>query len=376
MSFPILQFGTSRFLQAHVDLFVSEALAQGEALGGIAVVQTTTNLQSAERVAALNRGEPYPVRVRGLKDGVSIDETRWCGAVHAAWQAHADWPRVREAAVAAQVFVSNTGDQGYRLDARDDAGLLADEAEVPMSFPAKLLVLLHTRWELNPEAPLSLLPCELIARNGDTLRELVVEIATQWRAPSGFIGWLREHCLWANSLVDRIVSEALHPIGAVAEPYALWAVERQPGLTLPCRHPAIVLTDDLVSFEQLKLYLLNLGHTFLAERWLQSQRVADETVLRAMNDPSQRDELESVWAEEVLPVFDAMGRGAAAHQYLAALRERFCNPFLAHRIADIAQNHAQKKQRRFAPVVALAEQYQLPIAQRRLRAALADSPAS
>ena len=34
---PILQFGTSRFLQAHADLFISEALQQqdGEALGGI-----------------------------------------------------------------------------------------------------------------------------------------------------------------------------------------------------------------------------------------------------------------------------------------------------------------------------------------------------
>ncbi|WP_281032621.1 hypothetical protein [Phyllobacterium salinisoli] len=31
---PILQFGTSRFLQAHADLFVSDALARGEAPGG------------------------------------------------------------------------------------------------------------------------------------------------------------------------------------------------------------------------------------------------------------------------------------------------------------------------------------------------------
>jgi tagaturonate reductase len=38
---PILQFGTSRFLQAHVDLFVSEAAERGEALGGITVVQST-----------------------------------------------------------------------------------------------------------------------------------------------------------------------------------------------------------------------------------------------------------------------------------------------------------------------------------------------
>jgi len=47
MALPILQFGTGRFLQAHVDLFVSQALARGEALGGIAVVQTTSSVQSS-----------------------------------------------------------------------------------------------------------------------------------------------------------------------------------------------------------------------------------------------------------------------------------------------------------------------------------------
>ena len=35
MTTPILQFGTSRFLQAHVDLFISEALDAGHALTGL-----------------------------------------------------------------------------------------------------------------------------------------------------------------------------------------------------------------------------------------------------------------------------------------------------------------------------------------------------
>ena len=41
MAFPIIQFGASRFLQAHVDLFVSQALAKGDAMGRIVAVQTT-----------------------------------------------------------------------------------------------------------------------------------------------------------------------------------------------------------------------------------------------------------------------------------------------------------------------------------------------
>jgi tagaturonate reductase len=94
------------------------------------------------------------------------------------------------------------------------------------------------------------------------------------------------------------------------------------------------------------------------------------TVLQAMRDPALRAELEALWAEEVLPVFDALSEHEQALEYLDALRDRLLNPFLAHRLADIAQNHDQKKQRRFAPAVQLAREYRLPLAQTRLQAAL------
>jgi len=139
---------------------------------------------------------------------------------------------------------------------------------------------------------------------------------------------------------------------------------------LPCTHESVLLTDDLSHHERLKLLLLNLGHTFLAERWLQGRRPPEETVLQAMTDPALRAELEALWADEVLPLFGALGQRAEALDYLAELRDRLLNPFLAHRMADIAQNHAQKKQRRLAPAVALARELKLPLAQTRLRAAL------
>ena len=90
-----------------------------------------------------------------------------------------------------------------------------------------------------------------------------------------------------------------------------------------------------------------------------------------MQDTRLRAELEALWQDEMLPVFDALGLGEAARDYLVELRERLLNPFLEHRLAEIAQNHAQKKQRRFAPLLALAEQQGLGIEQPRLRAALA-----
>lgn len=375
MGQAILQFGTSRFLQAHVDLFVSQALDRGEAgqaLGGIMVVQTTRNPVSAERVAALASGGGYPVRIRGIRSGQQIDETITCRAVRQAMQADADWSALRDAvATDVRVIISNTADRGYQLDDEDGPGLIDDRLHAPRSFPAKLLVLLHHRWQAIPAADLSIFPCELIERNGDVLRDVVRAMAAQWKLDASFIEWLGEHCVWANSLVDRIVSEALHPVGAVAEPYALWAIERQRGLTLPCAHPDIVVTDDLERFERLKLFLLNAGHTFLAERWLMENRAQDETVKQAMNDAASRGDLESLWADEVLPVFDALGQRTEAEAYLVELRERLLNPFLNHRLADIAQNHAQKKQRRLAPIVDLADKLRCGLAQPRLRAALA-----
>jgi tagaturonate reductase len=100
---PILQFGTSRFLLAHADLFVSQALDKGEALGRIAIVQTTGNAESLKRVAALNSGAPYPVRIRGIRDGQEVDEEIQGGAVARALTAATDWAEVRRLACEADV---------------------------------------------------------------------------------------------------------------------------------------------------------------------------------------------------------------------------------------------------------------------------------
>ncbi len=368
---PILQFGTSRFLQAHADLFVSEAATLGDALGHITIVQTTGSAQGAARVVAFRRPGGYPVHIRGWQDGAQVDEERRAHSVTQAWQAGSDWRQVRDAAVAARVILSNTGDTGYQLDESDHAGML-DGAAVPASFPAKLLVLLHGRF-LAGAAPISIFPCELVADNGHVLRQVIVRLARQWRCDAAFIGYLETGCLWTNSLVDRIVSEPIEPVGAVAEPYALWAIEAQEGMLLPCRHPQLVVTNSLREYEQRKLFLLNLGHTYLAQLWMERGSPAGMTVREAMDDGAMRAALEALWQEEVLPVFAAMGEqhGDAALAYVAQVRERFCNPFLAHRLADIAQHHAGKIARRVAPVAALARQFCPALAQPRLRAMLA-----
>ena len=368
---PILQFGTSRFLQAHADLFVSEAAQANQALGNITIVQTTNSAQGAARVAAFREASGYPVRIRGWQNGAQVDDERRVHAVTQAWQTGSDWPQVRAAAVAARVILSNTGDTGYQLSESDHAGLLDGEV-APHSFPAKLLVLLHGRY-LAGAAPITIYPCELVVDNGTVLRELIVNLARQWQLDAAFITYLETGCVWINSLVDRIVSEPIEPIGAVAEPYALWAIEAQAGMVLPCSHPQLVVTASLREYEQRKLFLLNLGHTFLAQLWLEKGSPASMTVREAMQDSAMLAALDALWQDEVLPVFAAMGarEGEAAAAYLEQVKERFNNPFLAHRLADIAQNHGEKIRRRMAPVVVLAQQLCPTVAQPHLRALLA-----
>ncbi|WP_050453939.1 D-mannonate oxidoreductase [Candidatus Burkholderia verschuerenii] len=373
MSNPILQFGTSRFLQAHVDFFVTEAARRdpATALGKITVVQTTSSADSRARIDALRATGRYPVRIRGLERDETVDTTIECDAITEALHADEDWPLLLERVSRdVKVIVSNTADAGYALFLfPDDTADLLDGTRTPRSFAAKLAVLLHARHSAGG-APITLLPCELVSRNGDTLRDLVIGVARGWNADDAFIAYLTNGCVWVNSLVDRIVSEPIQPVGAIAEPYALWAIERQAGMTLPCEHEDIVVTDDLAHFERLKLLLLNLGHTMLAEIWRTRSGAADMTVLDAMRVPSYREPLEATWNDEVLPVFIALGKGDVAADYLASVRDRFENPFLVHKLADIARNHDEKKGRRFGPVIELARELKLDIEQKRLRDAL------
>ncbi len=347
MTGRIIQFGTSRFLQAHVDLFVHEARAAGQDIGPITVVKTTAGGARAGRVAALCRPGGFPVRIQGYRGDQIVDETIQVESVDSALEAHADWPRLTDDfANRADLVVSNTGDRGYDIDAADRAAP-PPSGEAAASFPAKLVQLLIARHAAGGR-PLTILPCELVPENGTALRQHVESLAADWKTKGAFREWLRESVVFVDTLVDRIVSAAIEPIGAVAEPYALWAIRAD---RAPFDHPAIVATADLEPIERLKLHILNLGHTWLAETWMKEQRAETETVKEILADPRVRERLDALYAEEVLPGFAARGMESKARDYVAVTYERFLNPFLEHRIADIAQNHAVKVRRRIGAFV-------------------------
>jgi tagaturonate reductase len=61
--------------------------------------------------------------------------------------------------------------------------------------------------------------------------------------------------------------------------------------------------------------------------------------------------LMEIYWNEVLPGFTRRGMGEEAQRYVATTLERFRNPFLEHRLSDIAQNHAMKKTNRIAAFI-------------------------
>src|SRR5690606_22672460 len=119
---------------------------------------------------------------------------------------------------------------------------------------------------------LILLPCELLERNGDTLKACVLQHAEDWNLPEEFKAWVQESNHFLNSLVDRIVtgfpeqSQAdewykewgyTDPMLTTAEPYHLWAIEHGHMLeeVIPLRQAGLNVhyVDDLATYQLRKV---------------------------------------------------------------------------------------------------------------------------
>ena len=205
MTRRILQFGTSRFLQAHVDLFVHEARESGQDVGPITVVQTSGSADRAGRVAAFGRPGGFPVIIRGIEDGRRVERRIQVTSVDRGLAAVPDWEELSTIFTEeAEILVSNMGDTGYAVAAADRDPTILGAASAPASFPGKLLALMHRRWR-GTGRPLTVLPCELLNRNGRALEAVLHGLAKDVRAPAAFVDWMARAVTIADTLVDRIV---------------------------------------------------------------------------------------------------------------------------------------------------------------------------
>ena len=262
-------------------------------------------------------------------------------------------------------IVSNTTEAGIVYRAED-----RQSDRPPVSFPAKLTLLLIERYKAfkgDRSKGFVLLPCELIERNGDKLKEAVLQTAANWSVDPRIVGWIAEANIFANTLVDRIVTgfprdeiQALwQQYGYVdelfntSEVFHLWVIEGPPALAgeLPLREAGfnVIFSDDMTPYRDRKVRILNGAHTATV---LAAYQAGENLVGECMKNPLIRDFMTRAIYDEVIPTLTLPKQELDA--FAAAVFERFSNPFIHHALLSISLNSVSKYKTRVLPSV---EQY-------------------
>lgn len=200
---------------------------------------------------------------------------------------------------------------------------------------------------LRPFTPLS---CDNLSSNGHALHRLLVQMAR--RASPDLAGFIEDEIVCPDTMVDRIVpatmevdrltvSEALAAEDAwpvVTEPFSQWVIENRFVSDRPQWELfGATLARNVAPYEMMKLRLLNASHSAIAYIGLLAgygevaPAMADVGiamfVARLMDD-----------AQETLDAPEGADIGA----YKRSLVERFRNPELHHKTAQIAMDGSQK----------------------------------
>ncbi|MCM3628540.1 tagaturonate reductase [Paenibacillus glycanilyticus] len=370
-SYPVkvLQIGEGNFLRGFVDWMIHRCNEQGLFKGSIAVSQPRPT--GAPKLQELKEQDGlYYQWIRGLHEGELMDNRELISVFSSFIDPYREWDRFLGMAANPdlELVVSNTTEAGLVYQSSEWA---PDQPIV--SYPGKLTLLMYRRFEHfagDPEKGLLLLPCELVERNGDKLRDIVMRHAEDWKLPEAFLVWIREHNRFLNSLVDRIVTgfpaeEAQDRYAEwgvkdrllnAAEPYHIWAIEGEEELDerLPFVKAGlnVVWTDDLTSYQLRKVRILNGAHTWMAAYGLLNGL---NEVREVVEHPVYGEHLLSVVYNELVPSVPLPE--AEMKGYAKQVLERFANPYVRHKLTDIAMNSISKFKVRLLPTLsAYAEQ--------------------
>jgi fructuronate reductase len=168
-------------------------------------------------------------------------------------------------------------------------------------------------------APLTVISCDNVPRNGEVLRRLLGDIAD-----------------FPCTMVDRIVPTPTDPLTVVAEPFSQWVIEDFDGLRP--EWPGVQIVPDSRPYELVKLRLLNGTHSAMA-----ALATHHTTVAEAIADPEIEDFVRRLLDEELLLTVDA------PDGYVDTMLERFRNPRIEHRLEKIAEGAEHKIAQRLIP---------------------------
>lgn len=355
----VLQFGGGNFLRGFADWAIDIMNEKVNFDGAIDIIQSI----SANTAAAINAQDGlYHVIIRGIENGTQVSRTRLITAVNSSFSSADNYSAFLRAAENPNLefIISNTTEAGIVFEIKDN-----DPFSLPTSFPGKVTALLYhrfTHFNGAEEKGLTFIPCELIERNADTLKEIVLQYCDHWNLPNNFKNWVHQSNTFCNTLVDRIVpgfpkdssteieqqTGYTDPLMVMAEPFHLWVIEAPDHV----RHafPAdkaglnVKFTEDLTPYRTRKVRILNGAHTAMVPvAYLLGLR----TVRDSIEDKTIGDFIRRAIEEEIIPTLDLSKE--ELFQFAAAVIERFRNPFIRHELSSIALNSVSKFNVRVLP---------------------------
>ncbi|WP_086349006.1 tagaturonate reductase [Candidatus Enterococcus clewellii] len=353
----IIQFGEGNFMRGFVDWQIQEMNKQQLFKGNVAVVQP---IDQGLGDMLKEQDYLYTVILEGLLNKEIINTSEVISVIDTVINPYKEWANYLALAEndTIEFIVSNTTEAGIQYNPADQ---LSDHPQ--QSYPGKLTALLYRRFELGKKG-FTIIPCELIDRNGEKLKEIVLTYAQDWKLGDAFTDWLENENIFCCSLVDRIVPGYPRDSAAElnkkhsyednlmvkAEPFMLWVIEGPQSLkdTLPLEKAGlnVIVTDDMTPYRERKVHLLNGPHTAMVPLAL----LADiETVEEVMKDQDFRYFVDHLFADELIPMLSLPEDELTA--YAEQIKERFLNPFVHHQLTSIALNSVSKYKARLLPVL-------------------------
>ena len=358
----VLQFGEGNFLRAFVDWIVDNLNEKAGFDGNVMMVQPLAN-GMGDMINAQNG--LYTTCLRGIQNGKPVEEFRQITSVAGCINPYSDYDAFASQAENPDLrfVISNTTEAGIAYHAGDR---LEDRPQV--SFPGKLCAFLYRRYKAfggDASKGLVMIPCELIDKNGDNLRRIVLQYADEWKLEKGFVDWVENACDFCNSLVDRIVpgypraeADAIcQKLGYkdnlidTAEIFHLWVIEchrRSYEDELPTAKAGlnVVWTDDMTFYRTRKVRILNGTHTMMSlASYLCGIDTVEDSVKSPVVGPFMRDGL----FNEIIPSMD--GDVEELKKYASDVLERFANPYIEHLLLSISLNSVSKFKTRDLPSV-------------------------
>ena len=355
----VLQFGEGNFLRAFVDWMIDKANRDGIYHGSIVLCQPIA--QGLKDMINAQDGV-YTLAMRGAENGQPVEKIEVITSVSRCINPYENYEDLMEIARSAdlEVVVSNTTEAGIAYHAGDQP-----TDRPPVSFPAKVTAFLYERYKAfhgDPEKGLLFLPVELIDNNGAELKRIVLQYAQEWELGQEFTDWINTANAFTSTLVDRIVTgyprdevsyfeEKLgykDNIIDTSELFNLWVIEgdKKWADKLPVHKTDanVIWTDDVKPYKKRKVRILNGAHTSTV---LAAYLAGFDIVGDFMKDDTVRTFMNNVIYQEVIPTLDLPKE--ELESFAAAVNDRFANPYIKHKLLDIALNSCSKFNARCLP---------------------------